>query len=117
MNKIKLEKALIGISFEVLVNLSMSTRKHKKAKKNGYIYTCYKEEDKSLTIGYTELVNELRSAFNSSSYNINKVKRGPRKEIKYLKDTLKELGHIELGSSNKYSFNKRLKRDLKYLGW
>ena len=74
MDKIRLEKALLAVSFDILINLSTLNRKNKTNKKKGYIYTCFKNEDHSVKIGYTEIINDVKGSLNSSGYILGKVK-------------------------------------------
>tara|TARA_Y100001968_G_C19230776_1_gene654348 strand:- start:70 stop:462 length:393 start_codon:yes stop_codon:yes gene_type:complete len=116
MNTKLFEKSLIGISFEALIDLSKSNSNKKKIF-NGYLYALYNKEDNSIEIRYSESIQNLKNKYLNNKFSIKNIKRGKKKEIRYLFETLSEIGHVINKYTNKIKFTRSLVEDLTGLGW
>lgn len=116
MNTKLFEKSLIGISFEALIDLSKSNSNKKKIF-NGYLYALYNKEDNSIEIRYSESIQNLKNKYLNNKFSIKNIKRGKKKEIRYLIETLSEIGHVINKYTNKIKFTRSLVEDLTGLGW
>ena len=109
------EKALMQITFEVLADLSIANSIKKR--KQGFLYSAYRESDNSLKIGYTEFLDHQLKYLERIGYSLNKARKGSPKEKLYLKQTLKELGCRQYESIDNYLLTKELETYLRQLDW
>ena len=105
---IKGYKTLISSSF----NVDSSTDKFK----DGIIYTLYSEEFNSLKVGFTENDEVLEKKLSSKAFILLDIKKGNKKELFLLINTLEELG-IKYSDNLYFKYSSSLMRHLSTLGW
>jgi len=105
---IKGYKTLISSSF----NVDSSTDKFK----DGIIYTLYSDEFNSLNIGFAENDKVLEKKLSSKAFILLDMKKGNKKELFLLINTLKELG-IKYSDNFYFKYSSSLMRHLSTLGW
>ena len=111
MNKRKITKlypTLLPSTFDV----STSTNKFK----DGIIYTLYSDKFNSLKVGFAENDSVLENKLSSESLILLDRKKGNKKELFLLVNTLKELG-IEYSENFFFKYSSSLMRHLSILGW
>ena len=84
--------------------------------KDGIIYTLYSDEFNSLKIGYAENVLILEKKLSSEALILLDRKKGNKKELILLINTLKELG-IKYSDNLYFKYSSSLMRHLSTLGW
>ena len=105
---IKGYKTLISSSF----NVDSSTDKFK----DGIIYTLYSDEFNSLNIGFAENDKVLEKKLSSKAFILLDMKKGNKKELILLINTLKELG-INYSDNLYFKYSSSLMRHISTLGW
>ncbi len=105
---IKGYKTLISSSF----NVNTSSDKFK----DGIIYTLYSDELNSLKVGFAENNKALEEKLSSKSLILLDMKKGNKKELFLLINTLKELG-IKYSDNLYFKYSVSLMRHLSTLGW
>ena len=105
---IKGYKTLISSRFSV----DTSTDKFK----DGIIYTLYSDKLNSLKVGFAENNEVLGKRISSDPLILLDMKKGNKKDLILLTNTLKELG-IELSDNLYYKYSGYLMRHLSTLGW
>ncbi len=105
---IKGYKTLISSSF----NVDSSTDKFK----DGIIYTLYSDEFNSLKVGFAENDKVLEKKLSSKAFILLDIKKGNKKELFLLINTLKELG-IKYSDNLYFKYSSSLMRHLSTLGW
>ncbi len=105
---IKGYKTLISSSF----NVDSSTDKFK----DGIIYTLYSDEFNSLKVGFAENDKVLEKKLSSKAFILLDIKKGNKKELFLLINTLKELG-IKYSENLYFKYSSSLMRHLSTLGW
>ena len=111
MNKrkiIKGYKTFLSSSF----NVDTSTDKFK----DGIIYTLYSEEFNSLKVGFAENDKVLEKKISSEALVLLDIKKGNKKDLFLLINTLKDLG-IKYSDNLIFEYSSPLMRHLSTLGW
>ena len=105
---IKGYKTLISSSF----NVDTSTDKFK----DGIIYTLYSDEFNSLKVGFAENDKVLEKKLSSKALILLDIKKGNKKDLFLLINTLKELG-IKYSDNLYLNYSSSLMKHLSTLGW
>ena len=84
--------------------------------KNGIIYTLYSDEFNSLKLGFAENERVLEVKLLSEELILLDRKKGKKKDLFLLVNTLKELG-IQYSESLNFKYSSSLMRHLSTLGW
>ena len=84
--------------------------------KDGIIYTLYSDEFNSLKVGFAENDKVLEKKLSSESLILLDMKRGNKKDLFLLINTLKELG-IKYSDNLYFKYSGSLMRHLSTLGW
>ena len=105
---IKGYKTLISSSF----NVDTSTEPFK----DGIIYTLYSDEFNSLKVGFADNDKVLEEKLSSKALILLDMKKGNKKELFLLINTLKELG-IKYSDNLYFKYSSSLMRHLSTLGW
>ena len=105
---IKGYKTLISTRFKE----NTSTEKFK----DGIIYTFYSDEFNSLKVGFAENDKVLEKKLSSEPFILLEMKKGNKKDLFLLINTLKELG-IKYSDSFYFKYSSSLTRHLSTLGW
>ena len=84
--------------------------------KDGIIYTLYSDEFNSLKFGFAENNKALEKILSSQSLILLDMKKGKKKELFLLINTLKELG-IKYSDNLYFKYSGSLMRHLSTLGW
>ena len=84
--------------------------------KDGIIYTLYSDKLNSLKVGFAENNEVLGKRISSDPLILLDMKKGNKKDLILLTNTLKELG-IELSDNLYYKYSGYLIRHLSTLGW
>ena len=84
--------------------------------KNGIIYTLYSDEFDSLKVGFAENDKVLEKKLSSNGLILLATKKGNKKDLFLLINTLKELG-IEYSENLYFKYSSSLIRHLSTLGW
>ena len=84
--------------------------------KDGIIYTLYSDKLNSLKVGFAENDEVLGKRISSDPLILLDMKKGNKKDLILLTNTLKELG-IELSDNFYYKYSGYLMRHLSTLGW
>ena len=93
-------------------NLDTSTDKLK----DGIIYTLYSDEFNSLKVGFAENDRALENKLSFESLTLLDRKKGNKKELFLLINTLKEFG-IKYSENHYFKYSSSLMRHLSTLGW
>ena len=111
MNKRKITKGYqTHISFTF--NGNTSTNKFK----DGIIFTLYSDKFNFLKVGFVENENALENKLSSDMFILLDTKKGNKKDLFLLVNTLKELG-IEYSDNLYFKYSSYLMRHLCILGW
>ena len=105
---IKGYKTLISSRF----NVDTSVDKYK----DGIIYTLYSDEFNSLKVVFVENDKVLERKLSSKAFILLDMKKGNKKELFLLINTLKELG-IKYSDNLYFKYSSSLMRHLSTLGW
>ena len=84
--------------------------------KNGIIYTLYSDELNSLKVGFAENESVLEKKLSSEALFLLDRKKGNKKDLFLLINTLKELG-IKYSDNLYFKYSSSLMRHLSTLGW
>ena len=84
--------------------------------KDGIIYTFYSDEFNSLKIGFAENDKVLENKLSSRALILLDRKKGNKKELFLLINTLKEFG-IKYSGNHSFKYSSSLMRHLSTLGW
>ena len=84
--------------------------------KYGIIYTLYSDEFNSLKVGFAENDKVLEKKLSSKAFILLDIKKGNKKELVLLINTLKELG-IKYSDNLYFKYSISLIRHLSTLGW
>ena len=93
-------------------NENTSTNKFK----DGIIYTLYSDEFNSIKVGFAENDRVLENKLSSEALILLDIKKGNKKELFLLINTLKELG-IKYSDNLYFKYSISLMRHLSTLGW
>ena len=105
---IKGYKTLISLGF----NVDTSTDKFK----DGIIYTLFSDEFNSLKVGFAENDMVLEKKLSSDPLTLLDMKKGNKKDLFLLINTLKEFG-IKYSDNFCFKYSNSLMRHLSTLGW
>ena len=83
---------------------------------DGIIYTLYSDEFNSLKVGFAENDRTLEKKLSSKTLILLDKKKGNKKELFLLINTLKELG-IKYSDNLSFKYSLSLMRHLSTLGW
>ena len=84
--------------------------------KDGIIYTLYSDEFNSLKVGFAENNKTLEKKISSEKLILLDMKKGNKKDLFLLINTLKELG-IKYSDNLYFKYSSSLIRHLSTLGW
>ena len=84
--------------------------------KDGIIYTLFSDEFNSLKVGFAENDKVLEEKLSSEALILLDVKKGNKKDLFLLINTLKELG-IKYSGNFDFKYSRSLIRHLSTLGW
>ena len=84
--------------------------------KNGIIYTLYSNESNSLKVGFAENESVLINKLSSKALILLEWKKGNKKNLFLLVNTLKELG-FKYSDNLNFKYSSSLMRHLYTLGW
>ena len=84
--------------------------------KDGIIYTLYSDEYNSLKVGFAENNKVLEEKLSSEALILLDMKKGNKKDLFLLINTLKELG-IKYSENLYFKYSGSLMRHLSILGW
>ena len=105
---IKGYKTLISSSFNVDTSIDKF--------KDGIIYTLYSDEFNSLKVGFAENNKVLEKKLSNKALILLDMKKGNKKDLILLLNTLKELG-IKYSDNLYFKYSSSLMRHLSTLGW
>ena len=111
MNNRKIIKGYVTL-ISSRFNVDTSTDKFK----NGIIYTLYSDEYNSLKIGFAENKRVLENKLSSDALILLEWKKGNKKNLFLLVNTLKELG-FKYSDNFYFKYSSSLMRHLYTLGW
>ena len=94
------------------LNLNTSMDKFK----DGIIYTLYSDQFNSLKVGFAENDKVLEKKLSSEALILLDTKKGNKKDLRLLINTLKELG-IRYSDNFNFKYSRSLMRHLSTLGW
>ena len=84
--------------------------------KDGIIYTLYSDQLNSLKVGFAENDKVLEKRLSSEALILLDMKKGKKKDLFLLINTLKELG-IKYSDNFYFKYSSSLMRHLSTLGW
>ena len=84
--------------------------------KDGIIYTLYSDKFNSLKVGFAENDKVLEKKLSSKALILLDMKKGNKKDLFLLINTLKELG-IKYSNNLYFKYSSSLMRHLSTLGW
>ena len=116
MELTQIESALQGATMEAVIALTeriQTLENHP----TGCIYTAYRMMDETLTLGYSEDINETYQRLGDQGYKILASRRGTRREQRLVLITLKEIGLTSSNIENCFETNELLLKYLNHLGW
>ena len=111
MNIKKIKKGYIKLT-PITFNLEISSDRFKE----GIIYTLYSTKLNSLEVGFAENDEVMESKLSNKTMILLDRKKGTKKELFLLKNTLNELG-IKYSDNLNLKFSSSLIRHLSTLGW
>jgi len=102
--------------FNTLISSSVNVNKSKDKFKDGIIYTLYSDEFNSLKVGFAENDKVLEKKLSKKPLILLDMKKGNKKDLFLLINTLKELG-IKYSDNLYFKYSGSLMRHLSTLGW
>ena len=111
MNNKKIKKGYVKFT-PLTFNLEISSDRFKE----GIVYTLYSDELNSLEVGFAENEGVIESKLANRAMILLDRKKGTKKELILLKNTLNELG-IKYSDNLNLKFSSTLIRHLSTLGW
>ena len=111
MNNKKIKKRHSKLT-PITLNLEISSDRFKE----GIVYTLYCASLNSLEVGFAENDGVMESKLSNRSMILLDRKKGTKKELILLKNTLNELG-IKYSDNLNFEFSSSLIRHLSTLGW
>ena len=84
--------------------------------KDGIIYTLYSDQFNTLIVGFAENDKVLEKKLSSEALILLDMKKGNKKDLCLLINTLKELG-IKYSANFYFKYSRSLMRHLSTLGW
>ena len=111
MNKRKIIKG-----YQTLLASTFIVDTSKEKFKNGIIYTLYSEKFNSLKVGFAKNDSVLEKRLTSNALILLDRKKGNKKELILLLNTLNELG-VKYSDNLYFKYSSSLMRHLSTLGW
>ena len=102
--------------YKTLISSSFNVNSFIDKFKDGIIYTLYSVECNSLKVGFAENDKVLEKKLSSKAFILLDMKKGNKKELFLLINTLKELG-IKYSDNLYFKYSSSLMRHLSTLGW
>ena len=102
--------------YKTLISLSFYADTSSDKFKDGIIYTLYSDEFNSLKVGFAENDKVLEEKLSSEALILLDMKKGNKKDLFLLINTLKELG-IKYSDNLYFKYSGTLMRHLTILGW
>ena len=102
--------------YKTLISSSFNEDSSSDKFKDGIIYTLYSDEFNSLKVGFAENDKVLEKKLSSKEFILLDMKKGNKKELFLLINTLKELG-IDYSDNLYFKYSSSLMRHLSTLGW
>ena len=102
--------------YKTLISSSFDANTSKDQLKDGIIYTLYSDEFNSLKIGFAENDMVLEKKLYGEALILLDMKKGNKKHLFLLLNTLKELG-IEYSDNHYFKYSSFLMRHISILGW
>ena len=102
--------------YKTLISSSFNADTSKDKLKDGIIYTLYSDEYNSLKIGFAKNDKVLENKLSSDSLILLDMKKGNKKDLFLLINTLKELG-IKYSDNFYFKYSSSLMKHLSTLGW
>ena len=99
-----------------LISSGFNVNTSKDQFKDGIIYTIYSDEVNSLKVGFAENNNVLEKELSNEALILLDMKKGSKKDLFLLINTLKELG-IKYSENLYFKYSCSLIRHLSTLGW
>ena len=108
-------KKIIKI-YQKLISSNLNLDTSKDEIKNGIIYTIYSDELNSLKVGFAEDEITLETKLSSKKLILLDKKKGTKKELILLINTLNELG-VKYSDNLYFKYSLNLMKHLSTLGW
>ena len=102
--------------YKTLISSRFNVNTSKDKLKAGLIYTLYSDKFNSLKVGFAENDKVLEKKLSSESLILLDIKKGNKKDLFLLINTLKELG-IQNSGNLYFKYSSSLMRHLSTLGW
>ena len=102
--------------YKTLISSNFNVNTSKDNLKDGIIYTLYSDESNSLKFGFAENDNALEKNLSREALILLDMKKGNKKDLYLLINTLKELG-IKYSDNLHLKYSNSLMRHLTILGW
>ena len=102
--------------YKTLISSSFNEDSSSDKFKDGIIYTLYSDEFNSLKVGFAENDKVLEKKLSSKAFILLDIKKGNKKELFLLINTLKDLG-IKYSDNLYFKYSSSLMRHLSTLGW
>ena len=102
--------------YKTLISSRFNVDTSKDKLKDGIIYTLYSDEFNSIRVGFAENERVLENKLSSEVFILLDIKKGNKKELFLLMNTLKELG-IKYSDNLYFKYSISLMRHLSTLGW
>jgi len=102
--------------YKTLISSSFNVNNYTEKFKDGIIYTLYSDEFNSIKVGFAENDKVLEKKLSSNALILLDMKKGNKKDLFLLINTLKELG-IKYSDHLYFNYSSSLMRHLSTLGW
>ena len=102
--------------YKTLISSRFNVENYTDKDKEGIIYTLYSDKFNSLKVGFAENNKVLENKLSIEALILLDKKKGTRKELFLLTETLRELG-IKYSDNLYYKYSNSLMRHLSTLGW
>ena len=102
--------------YKILKSSSLNVDSSTDTFKDGIIYTLYSDEFNSLKVGFAENDKLLEKKLSSETLILLDMKKGNKKDLFLLINTLKELG-IQNSGNLYFKYSSSLMKHLSTLGW
>ena len=111
MNNRKIIKA-----YKTLISSSLTVDNSTDKFRDGIIYSLYSDELNSIKVGFAENDRVLKNKLSREALILLDIKKGNKKDLFLLINTLKELG-IQDSENLSFKYSSSLMRHLSTLGW
>ena len=111
MDYFSIEKVIHEQILDVAIQVSIASNRE------GYIYSCLENKGRKIKIGFLNSIGDLNSLVLNPNFSSFKSRKGSTNELKILKETLNELGYIDIKNSGIFNYSEKLSKYLKILGW